>query len=146
MSTESQSDTKSSRELSDDHCDSSLDSSQKQTPEQITQQGEFSLETGNVRTPESAESTLDQFGVEVSPSKRETKTMQAQASSILRDDRPEDAIKSPDRADTEQADLFPDVDRGQQTLTGDTANQCLFGQSTDTEETNNHQEESSSEH
>lgn len=102
----------------------------------ITQQTAFDVDTGEIEpTKETAETSLDQFGVTVESPLRESKIAEAQASSLLKDDRPEEAIaSSTETDDTEQADLFPDGSDGQQTLTGETATQCLFGDSLSSKE------------
>jgi hypothetical protein len=95
-------------------------------PEMPSQQTGFT-EDGEVEPlKETAETTLEGFGVEIEEQHGESKTDEERASSILADDRSEDSVSSSE-AESEQGQLFPDVDDDQQTLGGETAHdRCLF--------------------
>lgn len=132
MSTTNRSDSSEKRDLSTDNSSDHQDGIDVRRSDSISisQQAAFDPETGQVKQSETpAESSLDQFGVDVDTSGRDSKVLEAEASSLLKDDRPNDAVgtSSPDDS-SEQADLFPDVANGQRTLNGGSANQCLFGQ------------------
>lgn len=80
---------------------------------------------------ESFDTSLDQFGADIEPVK-ESKQEQEQATSILKDDRDNQSKmreSAEDTDDSEQGQLFPDVNDGQQTLTGEEAHdRFLFEQ------------------
>lgn len=79
--------------------------------------GELEYKESNIDT------TLDQFDFEIDPQRTESRIDSPAATSLMNDDRPDEERGS----GGEQANLFPDVDEGQQTLMGSSAhNQCLF--------------------
>jgi hypothetical protein len=89
----------------------------------VEQQMQFAADGEIEPSEENPESTLDQFEVGVPKRDPESQIDTPEADGLMNDNRPD----RDSGGDSEQSNLFVDVDEGQQTLTGDSAqNQCPF--------------------
>lgn len=91
----------------------------------VTTQQQMQFGDGGSLEPkeDAVETTLDQYGLDVSNRDPDTRLDRPEASGLMADDRPEVRKQDPG----EQSNLFADAEEDQQTLSGDRAqNNCLF--------------------